>query len=264
MYLRKFPRTSIKLINSFNILPVANFSDGGEVQKYKQPSDSMNEYAEKVKLYRKNIFEILATKRNTFMEWHKYSPMNVSVEGYRAWKAKMSLEREIFDQRFIKERHDILGDDIAAAHFIVYRNGRVRFKDNEKWIEKPPDEEDCFELPNKFVRNMYLEAIDASNTRIRHEGLVNLRNLKQLKWLSFMNCETADDWFVDRLSGEVQDTLEHLNLSNCTNLTKNSLSCFYRFKNLKRVLLHNVVKNKEFEFSCMLLEDAIPGLIIIY
>lgn len=36
------------------------------------------------------------------------------------------LEHEIYSQRYIMERHRVLGNDLAAAHFILFRGGEVR------------------------------------------------------------------------------------------------------------------------------------------
>ncbi|XP_073981137.1 distal membrane-arm assembly complex protein 2 isoform X1 [Rhodnius prolixus] len=231
----------------------------GEKKVQNHPEEGQSYFESEKKL---SIFKVFATKRNTYLELHKYNPMTISSERISEWKESRKREAEISRQRYIKERHAILGSDLATAHFVVYRDGKIKFKNSDNWIEKHPDEDECPELPNKYVRNLYLEAIDSSNTLIRYEGLENFINLKHLKWLSFKNCIHVDDWFVDRLSGELKETLEYLDLSNCHNLTKNCISCFYRFKKLKTLVLQNVVKNKDFEFSCMLLEDACPHVFI--
>jgi hypothetical protein len=82
----------------------------------------------------------------------------------------------------------VLGRDLGAAHFLVARKGKVRFKGQKDWITnyrkdaKPGTDE--LDLPNMTVElctmpvnydpNYRLEAIDASGLPLRYEGLGNL------------------------------------------------------------------------------------------
>jgi len=47
-------------------------------------------------------------------------------------KKYMALVRS---QIFLRERFVSLGPDLAAAHFLIYRHCRVRFKGEDHWIE---------------------------------------------------------------------------------------------------------------------------------
>jgi len=201
-----------------------------------------------------------ANDKKPFPSFIKYNPATITWKDIKKWKDKEVEEHELLKQRFIPERHNILGYDLATAHFVVYRGGRVKFAGTDKWISKPEDVVICEDLPKKYVEGMFLEAIDASETNILYEGLVNFVNLSQLTWLSFSKCPHVDDWYVDRLSNLFKSTLQYLDLSDCPRVTERSLSCMYRFDCLKTLKLDNVINSKEFEFACVALEDAMPNL----
>jgi hypothetical protein len=74
--------------------------------------------------------------------------------------------------RFNKDRIDTLGPELGPAHFIVARNGAVKFKDRKNWIRI--DASGSFAVPRHKVDSLYLEGIDASNTKLMYEGLENL------------------------------------------------------------------------------------------
>jgi hypothetical protein len=59
-------------------------------------------------------------------------PINLSPSALKkAWKLSRE-KQERFLQQFCKERHDALGNDLAAAHFLVFREGRVKFCDQDR------------------------------------------------------------------------------------------------------------------------------------
>ncbi|KAF6205668.1 hypothetical protein GE061_019841 [Apolygus lucorum] len=201
-----------------------------------------------------------ATSTRRSMELYRYHPKYFTVSKFKAWIDKHKNNIEVMGQAYIPERHQTLGSDLATAHFIVYRKGKVKFVGQKGWFELNEETQRCTELPVRYTRGWYLEALDASGTGLRYEGLANLVKLKKLKWLRLKNCEHVDNWFMDRLSGELGKTIEYLDLSGCTQLTEGILSCMYRFENLKELDLTGVPTTPSFELGCLLLEDTIPGL----
>uniref|UniRef100_A0A0A9WJY5 ATP synthase subunit s-like protein n=1 Tax=Lygus hesperus TaxID=30085 RepID=A0A0A9WJY5_LYGHE len=201
-----------------------------------------------------------ATKTRRRMDLYRFHPKYFTISKFKAWLAKHERNMDIMGQAYVPERHKVLGSDLATAHFIVYRGGKVKFAGRDDWIVLDEKTKLCEELPVRFTRGWYVEALDVSGTGLRYEGLVNLVSLKKLKWLSLKDCEHVDNWFLDRLSGEVGETVEYLDLSGCTQLTEEILSCMYRFKNLKELDLTGIPTTSSFELGCLLLEDAIPGL----
>lgn len=54
-------------------------------------------------------------------------PLDLSPTALVQWYRDRNVKLEKLMQQFIPQRHQILGNDLAAAHFVVYRGGSVRF-----------------------------------------------------------------------------------------------------------------------------------------
>ncbi|CAB3364951.1 Hypothetical predicted protein [Cloeon dipterum] len=180
-----------------------------------------------------------------------------SLKGFMNWVEKMKLNREKFRQRYIPERHRILGPDLATAHFIVFRGGSVRFHNGKKWIKEYEDEN--MNLPSKFVPDVHLEAVDASNINLMYHALQNFVFLEKLKWLSFANNKYLDDWFLDKLSGEF-NALEYLDISGCKRVTHKGISILHRLENLKELHVADMSSEVEFKLACLSLQESKPQL----
>lgn len=90
--------------------------------KWRQPyGERKNEWYSK--------FKVFASDKNeadedmiAFMQ----QPLDFSAEARRAKKEKKRVSDERFMQQFVADRHRILGNDLAAAHFLVHRGGSVK------------------------------------------------------------------------------------------------------------------------------------------
>lgn len=227
-------------------------------QQHSSPEKSNDDDNEKDGFLLRTLASIFSMKVDTLALLHQLPYIDFNT--VKEWRKNKLIKQEIEDQRFIPERFQILGSDLAAAHFIIYRGGSVGFKDQENWIRK--DKNGNYSLPSKFVPNLYLEEIDASGTGLLYEGLSNLEYLYYLKSLNLSNCLKIDDWCLDRLT-IFRTTLEHLNISNCPNITERGLSSLYRLRNLKTLNLSNLQNVNHLELVCLLLEDVLPNCKII-
>jgi len=180
-----------------------------------------------------------------------------SVVTLPKWLAQQKVEAIKYDQRFRPERHEVLGADLAAAHFIVHRGGRVKFKGDTQWTER--DEKGKYDLSNEYNVRYHLEAIDVNGFDMYYEGLSNLCGLPRLRWLSLKNCKNIDDWGLDKISAEFPE-LEYLDISGCEKITERGLESLYRMFNLKTLIVTNHYKSVAFELTCLMLEDCVPGL----
>lgn len=182
-------------------------------------------------------------------------PMNMKA-WFSAWE-KRKEQKERYMQHFVPERHNILGSDLASAHFILYRGGAVKFLGMSDWMRA--DEHREFDLPSKFDPKFKVEGLKCANMLLYYEGLENLRWLQHLKYLSFHNVNTFDDWCLDRVSGSQCPQVEVLDLSG-TKCTHHGLSCLYRLRSLKLLIVNEVKKSVEFELSCSMLQEVLPKL----
>lgn len=198
-------------------------------------------------------------KPKTFIWFPTEAPTGheLRIGNLKHWYEYQKAQMKKKDQEFIPERHDILGANLASAHFIVRRGGRVKFKNSNFWVELNKD--DTLNLPQKFDPYYILEMIDVNGFDLYNEGLSNFCGLTKLKWLSLKNCKNIDDWGLDKISAEFPQ-LVHLDISGCEKITERGLESLYRMWNLKTLIVTNHKKSTAFELTCMLLEDCMPGL----
>uniref|UniRef100_A0A914RJM7 Mitochondrial ATP synthase regulatory component factor B n=1 Tax=Parascaris equorum TaxID=6256 RepID=A0A914RJM7_PAREQ len=130
-------------------------------------------------------------------------------------QSRASFFTTIHAYRFIPERLLFLGPDLAAAHFLVHR---------------------------RRVPDLFIEAIDASDTELMFEGFDNLCELEHLRMLRLAGCRYADDWMMGRIGTMFSQSLEMLDLK--------------RYMMLK-------LKNFDLAKTALLLEESIPGLKVL-
>lgn len=186
------------------------------------------------------------------------TPINLSPSAIKAWWRRKQEEKNIIMQTYLPQRSQKLGSELAAAHFIVYRGGAIKFYGENRWIKA--DEFGNYSLPGHFDSTKILEGIDCSGMRIHYEGLSNLRDLRQLKWLSFQDCETIDDWCLDRVSYLFRDTVVYLDLRECPNFSYRGLGALYKMNQLKILYVDNIQLSPSFEMTCLMLQQLNPSL----
>ncbi|XP_036326563.1 distal membrane-arm assembly complex protein 2 isoform X2 [Rhagoletis pomonella] len=187
-------------------------------------------------------------------------PINLGPRALKEWWRKRNERLEKHMQQYIPERHEILGPELAAAHFLLYRGGAVKFLNERGWMRANEDRE--FNLPKKYHPAFKVEALRCDNMTLYYEGLENLRNLEELKFLSLHNVPTFDDWCLDRVSGSGYTKLEVLDISG-TSCTVNGLSCLYRIPTLKLLIVDDPKATLEYELAYSMLQEVIPNLKIV-
>lgn len=184
-------------------------------------------------------------------------PIDFSLKGVKNWYTHRQESLEKHMQQFIPERHAILGNDLAAAHFVVHRGGSVKFVHEKGWTKQ--DDIGDYKLPKTVDPKFKVEAIKFDGMILYYEGLENIRFLLQLKFMSFHNVKTFDDWCLDRLSGGQFPQLETLDISG-TEVTERGLNALYRLPQLKHLIVDDTKKNLAFELACAVLEEENPKL----
>lgn len=186
------------------------------------------------------------------------SPINLWPSTIKKWFIRKEEETERHMQQFIPERNQILGDNLAAAHFIVYRGGSVKFHGQTEWVKQDQNLE--YKLPNKYVPHLKIQAIDCSNVRLYYEGLVNFRGLQEIQWFSVNSCSEMDDWCLDSISGMFKDSLQYLDIRNCMKITDRGVGALYRMSKLRTLLIDDQTRTKELELTCLMLQELNPQL----
>lgn len=191
-------------------------------------------------------------------------PLDFSIKGIKNWWREYKVTKERFLQQFIPERHQILGNDLATAHFLLFRGGKVKFVGQHDFIEvKEEDQQKIHEIiPSKYDPSYELEAIKCDNIELYYEGLENIRRLKKLKYLSFKNVKLFDDWGMDRMSGSEFRSLEVLDIRG-TSVTSNGLQALYRIPTLKKLITDSKPEdNFEWHLTVSMLNDILPNLLV--
>lgn len=187
-------------------------------------------------------------------------PLELNPKKWLEMWDKKKEKRERHMQKFLSDRHEILGPDLATAHFILHRGGSVKFVNSQEWTKA--DEDGNFKVPNRYDANFKLAAIKCDNMQLYYEGLENIRWLQHLKFASFHNVRTFDDWCLDRFSGSQCDKMEVLDISG-TNCTVRGLSCLYRLCNLKLLIVNDPQESLEYELASSMLQEILPNLKIV-
>lgn len=187
-------------------------------------------------------------------------PINLNPKEWLEMWEKRKEKKERHMQQFMPERHEILGPDLATAHFILHRGGAVKFLNSKNWMRANENGE--FKLPSTYHAQFKVEALRCDNMTLYYEGLENIRWLQDLKFISFHNVKTFDDWCLDRVSGSQCHKLEVLDISG-TQCTARGLACLYRLNNLKLLIVDDPKDSLEYELTCSMLEEALPKLKIV-
>jgi len=180
---------------------------------------------------------------------------------------KRDYKKQVEGQRFMRDRVLALGPDLAAAYFLLGRGCRVRFKDHKDWIGNERVGQNRYEtskldgmIPPTYEPGWYLEAIEATDSKLIYEGFASMKNLTSLKYLDLSYSPTIDSWCMDRITGEYMDTLEYLDLSGCKSIKANALEPIWRLSNLKTLVLRDMDHIKDIKMICLMLLDVFPNL----
>jgi len=218
----------------------------------------MDEEERKMQLDHYSMFELLRPARPATMDWFRKlnTQFSFTQEALHKWAELKEVEARILGQRFMEERHQMLGFDLAAAHFLIARGGRVRLKGSRDWLTL---QEGVVPLPGYYTHGYRVEGLDASGTEIVYEGLENFIKLHHLRSLLLRDCPFVDDWCLDRVCGEFR-SLQHLDLSGCRRVSARGIEALSHLKNLRTLTLERMEHIQLLPYIGLMLEDAIPGL----
>lgn len=187
--------------------------------------------------------------------------IDLSPEGMAEYFHHRGYQVDLEKQKFNPSRHAILGPDLATAHFIVYRGGRIKFVGHSEWWS---DEKT---LPSTYEEGFIIEKIDASSTGLLGEGITNMSNLYNLTDLNLSNNHGLDVFAFDKLYRQFRfsSCLKHLNLTGCSRFCENSLTAIHRLPSLEEVIITKTqaAEFKFLELILIMLHDLNPRLKVI-
>ncbi|XP_045115871.1 distal membrane-arm assembly complex protein 2-like isoform X1 [Portunus trituberculatus] len=208
----------------------------------------------------RGLLHRIAPKKPIRADFMSYMQRGIDLRpsSIKRWWGNMQTEAAAKDQMYKPERVAVLGFELAAAHFVVHRGGRVRFRGVKEWVEQNEDEE--YELSRHYQPGVYIEEVDASKINLVYEGLESMKNLMYLKNLSVSGCAHIDDWCIDRICCQFSGTLEHLDISGCTKVTERGIGALARLRQLRTLNITGLDGVKDIRLLCLLLKDDLPQL----
>ena len=187
--------------------------------------------------------------------------IDLSPEGIDEWLSHRLHQTDIQKQKFNPSRHAILGPDLATAHFIIHRGGRIKFVGHSEWWA------DERTLPGTYEEGFVVEKIDASATGLIGEGITNMSNLYNLTDLNLSNNRGLDVFAFDQLYRQFRFSacLRNLNLTGCSRFCENSLAAIHRLPSLEEVIITGTqaAEYKFLELIVIMLHDINPRLKVI-
>lgn len=203
--------------------------------------------------------DILTT--STIDRWFEkinLAKLDLSIASVKSFAKNVYRRQVISDQLYNPQRVEILGPDLAIAHFVTHRGGIVKFAN----IDTIYNHKNKLDLPPVKDESYLIEAVNTSGMRLLYEGLDHFRDLKHLRSVSFRGNLEFDSWYMDRLSNIIPH-VEYLDLGFCKKLNHHALSSIYRMRNLKCLNVEGISNSVEFHLTCLTIEAENPNLSII-
>ncbi|XP_054758509.2 distal membrane-arm assembly complex protein 2-like [Lytechinus pictus] len=166
----------------------------------------------------------------------------------RAWSEQVKMES--FDT--IKK----FGLEVGVCHMLIKMGARVQFT-NGNWYTKQDIKRGS--LPLDELEGQSVIAIDAMDTDLDQFSMADLVKLSAVKYLSLEGCAMVDDHCLASLV-HLRDTLTHLNINNCEQVTENGIATLHKLRNLERLNMNNMPKVKFAPLVAVMLEDVLPRL----
>lgn len=186
------------------------------------------------------------------------TPLNLTPTSIKKFFKRLEEDKNLVTQYYLPERTQVLGSELAAAHFTLYRGGSVKFFGDDNWHKADAWGE--YDLPNNRRDDMFLQAIDCSGMRLHYEGLQNYRGLQQLEWFRLKDCKNMDDWCLDIVGNLFKHSLLYLDIRDCPSITFRGLGALCKMEKLKILVVDDIYKSDEYEMSCLMLQEVNPHL----
>ncbi|KAK4324946.1 hypothetical protein Pmani_004445 [Petrolisthes manimaculis] len=140
------------------------------------------------------------------------------------------------DENRIKE----VGPDRACAEWLLRCGALVKWRDRETWTK------DYNTLPPSGNRVLKIAEVDATDSAVMHIGFPHLQGCKYIKKIIFHKANYMDDAALSQLP-TLRDSLTHLQVSSCGNITLDGLKHIKKLEKLEHLLLYDLptISNKE-------------------
>ncbi|KAM8914157.1 ATP synthase subunit s, mitochondrial isoform 3-T3 [Spinachia spinachia] len=154
------------------------------------------------------------------------------------------------------ERIKAVGPDRAAAEWLLRCGAKVRFQGFDRW------QHDYNGLPTGVLGKYKIQAIDATESCIMYRGFDHLDGLEHVEEIKFNKSIYVEDTCLERLSsiGNLQESLNTMEVVSCGNVTDKGLVALHRLKNLEHLFLRDLPGIKDRQTTVDRLQTALPRL----
>lgn len=149
-----------------------------------------------------------------------------------------------------EERRKQFGPDRTCAEWILRNGGAVQWTHSSKILA------DYNELPPEKTK-LLLKEVDASNSSIMHNGFVHFKGCMKISKLILHKCRYLNDSALPELH-YLKDSLVHLQISSCPNITESGLLSLKVLTNLRELLLFNLASVKDLQKTVQALKGVLP------
>eukprot|EP00099_Drosophila_melanogaster_P000699 NP_001027422.1 uncharacterized protein Dmel_CG10731, isoform B [Drosophila melanogaster] len=150
------------------------------------------------------------------------------------------------------ERLSKVGANRLCAEWIIKNGGGVRFVESPSRLWK-----DYNSLPGENTQ-FCIKVVDASNSSIMKIGLEHLKDCRSIDTVIFHNCKHLEN---DGLEGlhHISSSLQRLQVSGCYNITDSGLAVIGELKNLRQLLIFDMIFVKNMEAVAASLKKQLPS-----
>ncbi|SPP72808.1 ATP synthase subunit s, mitochondrial [Drosophila guanche] len=149
------------------------------------------------------------------------------------------------------ERLAKVGPNRLCAEWIVKNGGGVRFVDNPTRLWK-----DYNSLPAETSK-FSIKVVDATNASIMKIGLAHFKGCNSIDTVIFHNCKHLEDDGLEGLT-HIKNSLERLQVSGCYNISDSGLGVISELKNLKQLLIFDMLFVKNMQQVALELKKHLP------
>lgn len=135
-------------------------------------------------------------------------------------------------------RRKQFGPDRTCAEWVLRNGGNIKWKDAEEYLSN------YNELPLEGTQ-LFIKEIDATDSSISHYGFNHFEGCKYIDKVILHQCGYIEDKALEYFK-ILNNSLKHLQISSCRNVTSNGLSSLESLTNLSQLILFDLpyVKNK--------------------
>ncbi|ALC42720.1 CG10731 [Drosophila busckii] len=154
------------------------------------------------------------------------------------------------------DRLSKVGPNRLCAEWIIKNGGGVRFVDSPSKLRK-----DYNLLPPENVP-LRIKVVDATNASVMKIGLAHFKGCEDIDTVIFHNCKHLEGDSLDGLT-YLKNSLTRLQISGCYNITDEGLAVIGELRNLKQLLIFDMIYVKRLEEVANKLKLHLPGCEIL-